>query len=305
MFTTCFDQKYLHRSFLSIQYENFEAGALPCYSPTNMLMQRHSSQRRLKEQTDLDQRQDVNTVCARCSYYGLNLVFEHRPSKVIKRLAFRHFSARIDPSCSFCHDIQTIFDRHLARYGPERSAIYVHQSFEQESGYTHSQILAGPDLYSGQSVIIPLVHPGRSFLYPFTHATSVPESFVSYEAVSKWISRCKEHSTCSKPGLYTRYHFPNRHSRGFRAIDCIKGELKELKAAEEFAALSYVWSQVPEQKHTPTVESFRHEMPQLIQDAMTVPMRLGIRFLWVDRYCIDVCIKFSPGLIKLKYLAPV
>ncbi|KAF1840365.1 HET-domain-containing protein [Cucurbitaria berberidis CBS 394.84] len=87
-----------------------------------------------------------------------------------------------------------------------------------------------------------------------------------------WLTRCRcHHINCArrKPAGAT---LP-----GFRVIDCRKEppEIVKRPWSERYVALSYVWG-------PPS-----GDWPQTILDAVEVTKRLGERYLWVDRTCID------------------
>lgn len=64
-------------------------------------------------------------------------------------------------------------------------------------------------------------------------------------------------------------------------IDCNQGKTMKLTLEEEYMTLSYVWG--TKQAQTQSLD----EAPLTIRDAMQVVRKLGKRYLWVDRYCID------------------
>ncbi|CAM1503276.1 Fc.00g080520.m01.CDS01 [Cosmosporella sp. VM-42] len=69
-----------------------------------------------------------------------------------------------------------------------------------------------------------------------------------------------------------------RDIKGFRLVDCAQSppRIVEASVMEHYVALSYVWGKN-------TTETF----PRVIQDAVTVTKSLGVRYLWVDRLCVD------------------
>jgi hypothetical protein len=95
--------------------------------------------------------------------------------------------------------------------------------------------------------------------------------------VKGWFSFCKEHhcETCN----LRKYQAPESLP-GFRLIDCDSSSLDvvEQQPTVEYAALSYVWGENIEEAGP---------WPTVISDAVLVTRQLGLRYLWVDRLCID------------------
>ena len=110
----------------------------------------------------------------------------------------------------------------------------------------------------------------------------------TYSVARQRLEECFRHEGCPRP---ERGVLPNR------VIDCTdparprlftnEGTEKEL-----YVALSYVWGE--DQPHKTTSHNFEaysksltlSSIPRTIQDAIAATHNLGIRFLWVDAYCI-------------------
>ncbi|SPQ23815.1 63cffc61-1eea-4624-bb7f-cad39a2ddcf1 [Thermothielavioides terrestris] len=95
--------------------------------------------------------------------------------------------------------------------------------------------------------------------------------------VKGWFSFCKKRhcETCA----LRKYQAPESLP-GFRLIDCDSSSLDvvEQQPTVEYAALSYVWGENIEEAGP---------WPTVISDAVLVTRQLGLRYLWVDRLCID------------------
>lgn len=101
---------------------------------------------------------------------------------------------------------------------------------------------------------------------------------VNFEVVQEWIEFCmtKHHEEC---GLERPRRVPY-----LKLIDC---ETRRIVPAEDFSyiCLSYVWGQtLDDNTHLSVLPC---GLPTTIEDAITVTLKLGMRYLWVDRYCID------------------
>jgi hypothetical protein len=71
---------------------------------------------------------------------------------------------------------------------------------------------------------------------------------------------------------------------GLKLIDCITSDII-LAEDKPYVALSYVWgsgSEISENRN-----KLPETLPNTIKDAIIVTKKLGYRYLWVDRYCID------------------
>jgi len=77
----------------------------------------------------------------------------------------------------------------------------------------------------------------------------------------------------------------------FRLIDCQSRKVVIAPPDAHYVALSYVWG-VPastglvpstETKHWPDL----HDCPKVISDSLEVTLDLDLKYLWVDKYCID------------------
>lgn len=71
-------------------------------------------------------------------------------------------------------------------------------------------------------------------------------------------------------------------------IDCTTGNIVKGYLSDQFLALSYVWGPQNAQSKFDFVDfSSLRNAPLTIQDAVTAVLKLGRRYLWVDRYCIN------------------
>ncbi|RYP07027.1 hypothetical protein DL764_002786 [Monosporascus ibericus] len=124
--------------------------------------------------------------------------------------------------------------------------------------------------------------PRNGAIYRLTQPRSADESRIvlprglrpkaDFVLMRTWLDCCRgSHDFCKprKPAGATL--------RGFRVIDCesFAPLVEERPWSERYVALSYVWG--------PSTEKW----PQTVLDAVEVTRRLGERYLWVDRLCID------------------
>ncbi|KAK4455380.1 heterokaryon incompatibility protein-domain-containing protein [Podospora aff. communis PSN243] len=121
------------------------------------------------------------------------------------------------------------------------------------------------------------------------HVTAKPIApFVDFESIKEWMTFCSDHHSkgCPKSGLSEVAPVTVQVS-GFRLIDCQNGVVVPATVDWDFAALSYIWGPTEEASGSTTCTDSSTPWPLTVQDAMRVRMQLGLRYLWVDRYCID------------------
>ena len=95
-----------------------------------------------------------------------------------------------------------------------------------------------------------------------------------------WLDICREKHT-DKCSVKSDCVSSVQH---LKLVDC---ETHEIVSAHDYAyaALSYTCGQI---EHAPHDPSFLPSiLPTTIKDAITVTQKLGLRYLWIDRYCIS------------------
>ncbi|KAH6680005.1 heterokaryon incompatibility protein-domain-containing protein [Plectosphaerella plurivora] len=99
-----------------------------------------------------------------------------------------------------------------------------------------------------------------------------------YTHIRSWIDTCLDtHPACKERS--TVPPVPR-----MRVIDCTTRTIVKHKPGQPYAALSYVWGTGPPDPYVyPNLSDL---VPNVINDAMTATKKLGIPYLWVDRYCI-------------------
>ncbi|KAL7621370.1 hypothetical protein AAE478_008691 [Parahypoxylon ruwenzoriense] len=124
---------------------------------------------------------------------------------------------------------------------------------------------------------------------------------VDIALVKGWLRDCKSHRHSKEDDLHPAYNLFKSGS-GLQLVDVMDECLVQKAKRCEFAALSYVWGQVPAFRSTvrnveslsePNSLSPRHiatlgkeTIPQTIVDAMELVRKIGIRYLWIDTLCI-------------------
>ncbi|KAH7371385.1 heterokaryon incompatibility protein-domain-containing protein [Pyrenochaeta sp. MPI-SDFR-AT-0127] len=101
---------------------------------------------------------------------------------------------------------------------------------------------------------------------------------IDWRIVRQWLDRCNlEHgATCTTTPLIA---LP-----GFQVLDCQTRQIVSAPRDCKYAALSYVWGN----QSSPAL-GLEHgsTLPVLVEDAVMCTQAIGLRYLWVDRYCIN------------------
>ncbi|KAH6621768.1 heterokaryon incompatibility protein-domain-containing protein [Boeremia exigua] len=95
---------------------------------------------------------------------------------------------------------------------------------------------------------------------------------------NRWMFECKSshYGTCKDE--------VRKLSMGLNVIDCATRTLCVLPENRPYVCLSYVWG-LASSNDSSQVDL--HDLPRTMKDAIHVTVRLGMRYLWIDRYCID------------------
>ncbi|SJL14142.1 uncharacterized protein ARMOST_17597 [Armillaria ostoyae] len=112
---------------------------------------------------------------------------------------------------------------------------------------------------------------------------------MTYNLIQKRVDECSHHERCSPPQCV---YLPTR------VIDCTVLERPRvfvnqgIELHEYYVALSYVWGESqPNRTTTKNLNSYIEgipltNIPKTIMDAIMVTHKLGLRYLWVDSFCI-------------------
>jgi hypothetical protein len=108
-------------------------------------------------------------------------------------------------------------------------------------------------------------------------APSIVPHPIDYKTISIWITSCNHAHLGSRAA--------DRWTGVGTLIDC---QLKRLcvDLGQPYVCLSYVWG-ASQANHQSRGDRLPEPLPQTIADAMVVTINIGLRYLWVDRYCID------------------
>ncbi|KAL5323673.1 hypothetical protein ACEPPN_008213 [Leptodophora sp. 'Broadleaf-Isolate-01'] len=215
--------------------------------------------------------------CSICSEIDFDLMFfppTASQPRYEETIALRPYApAPADDHCMFCE--------FLASLGPFESST---------SGYTQLQIShADPEFFplltdSGANILKVQCQnsfSGNQYFIsqsdPQTPIRTIEPDCIDCDIVQEWLKLCQElHPERCKPTSIT---VPN-----LQLIDC---ETKMIIPASnhEYVTLSYLWG--TDEDETPFAGQFPLQLPRTIEDALVVTLKLGFRYLWIDRYCIN------------------
>jgi hypothetical protein len=104
---------------------------------------------------------------------------------------------------------------------------------------------------------------------------------VDFGLVNSWITECRRsHRTCRQVNDFEAI------GSSIQVIDCETQQICAASQETKYAALSYVWGTDQPAVSTEHSKTLPSDLPLLITDAMCASKSLGLKYLWVDRYCI-------------------
>lgn len=148
------------------------------------------------------------------------------------------------------------------------------------SNYEERKIFDDPAPFLG--------HPMISRMRVPSGDTSSTEAF---DILKRWISRCEEEHTLCQPA--NGKLLPHRLLK-IDGIQPLRVQLVEdYPRRESYACLSHRWGPQTEKNSLKTynLDLYKEEVPEenfypLMKDAIETAFRLGLRFMWIDCYCI-------------------
>ncbi len=252
---------------------------------------------------------DKGSICPRCVKWSLTA---RRSSRIPLDSKYGNDNVRlaekwgfpgqmIDSDCPLCR----LFAMHAADYqfvnGPMQARHYdlreliikLKQPRLFGTGFTASEAKfwyldptsaprAGFSQMAGEGSCIGLADTSDPRAHDYLSPVLIDCDAVDYPTIQSWLSACNNHhhGDCDST--------PEESLPSLHLIDCMSmpHRLVNAQPHHTYAALSYVWGRdsVGDQLSGDTL--IWRLLPQTIRDAMTVVRRLGMRYLWVDRYCI-------------------
>jgi Heterokaryon incompatibility protein (HET) len=145
----------------------------------------------------------------------------------------------------------------------------------------------------GEIFILPTVDTSDDISYSLDGRLLCPH-WIDFSILSGWISYCQSHhgGICD-PLDMTSANAGQENLRQVVRIKVIDCETRAIITAPEdcsYVALSYVWGSPSTNQSTEeetTVGVLPDNVPTTVNDAVKVVLGLKLRYLWVDKYCID------------------
>lgn len=108
------------------------------------------------------------------------------------------------------------------------------------------------------------------------HAIDGHVKRIDFEEAKRWISHCRSsHPKCGAPAWSAQIDM--------KVIDCRYRDVVKKPTRCVYVALSYVWGK-PTPENTQQSSKLSKELPRTIEDSIEATLRLGYRYLWIDRY---------------------
>jgi hypothetical protein len=118
---------------------------------------------------------------------------------------------------------------------------------------------------------------------------AVSRGWLDYDLIRSWIKICVErHTELCGEGMRFK-----RRLLDIKLIDVDRRKIVQDDGDLPYAALSYVWGSSLEatsstsEPELPINDSLPSQLPKTIEDAIVFTKKLGLNYLWIDRYCIN------------------
>ncbi|KAK8053062.1 hypothetical protein PG996_012363 [Apiospora saccharicola] len=109
----------------------------------------------------------------------------------------------------------------------------------------------------------------------------VPANKVDWDIMRRSIRICSDYHRCHT--FQSSEQAPH-----LKLIDCQSRSIVHAAPGDRFVALSYVWGKDTAEivEASQVYPSLPLSLPRVVEDSITAVVELGLRYLWVDRYCI-------------------
>ncbi|KAF7955677.1 hypothetical protein EAE96_004603 [Botrytis aclada] len=193
-------------------------------------------------------------------------------------------------SCTFCQLLKAVDPRYLE--DQTRLVLSLHHSTSFNVSEFRLRVSENGRIGSESSLMERTsfsLYPDKylCFVNPSGTIRVLDPGTIDFAILQSWIESCRgKHQQESSLARPSTVKVP--------PLQVINVETRQLESAKErvqHVALSYVWGHqqsTASSDRLPPVHDHElaHELPATIEDAITVTMRLGFKYLWVDRYCV-------------------
>lgn len=235
---------------------------------------------------------DVNEVrpwiCDRCKGIDLPTLFsrdlppQEGPPRPVVSLKHRSFDD-LDPECRICGLLGVIWNNPSLRPPYNlREAVSTHfDGLETLSKVLSARGLEMSGKHRSKYDAVSMSFFGFPSIKEISinYLDSLRAPKIDFTLLKSWIEHCS-----SKHGPECKGDWDPNLNPGMRLVHIKERRIvKNFQEALPYAALSYVYgakSASPEGDKLPT------KIPKTIKDAMDIAQKLGLEYLWVDRYCI-------------------
>ncbi|KAH6875065.1 heterokaryon incompatibility protein-domain-containing protein [Alternaria rosae] len=116
-------------------------------------------------------------------------------------------------------------------------------------------------------------------------AQSIDAISIDFDIIRGWIQRCgREHTGWRQ---CTQVESSALSPKELKLIDCEQRRIVPALPTYDYSALSYVWGTSRSGDDRCVHNELPTTLPRTIEDALKASKLLGLRYIWIDRYCID------------------
>jgi hypothetical protein len=114
-------------------------------------------------------------------------------------------------------------------------------------------------------------------------AQSIDAISIDFDIIRGWIEHCGQEHTKQ----CTQVESSASSLKELKLIDCKQRRIVPALPTYEYSALSYVWGTSRSGDDRCIHNELPTTLPRTIEDALKVSKVLGLRYIWIDRYCIN------------------
>jgi hypothetical protein len=112
---------------------------------------------------------------------------------------------------------------------------------------------------------------------------SIDARAIDFNILRDWVQLCVQHKR-----ICIQDESSTSSLKDMKLIDCELRQIVPALSSHKYSALSYVWGTSKSGNEDQCVNDILPTtLPRTIEDAMSITKVLGLRYLWIDRYCID------------------